>query len=316
MNKNIRKTACLISVVICTRNRVDLLRDAIQSVCDQEYASENFEIIVVDNGSVDDTATLVQGFCDTYSFVRYVMEPKLGLSHARNRGWQEARGEYVAYLDDDAKASPQWLKVASLVIQDASPAALGGPYKSFHKTVHPVWFKEQYGSRSMADQPGPLNNFLSGGNFFVRRDILSHLGGFDPTLGMAGNRVAYAEEVHLQRRICEEIPGAVVYYHPDILIYHLVRAEKYDLKWRLTSSFASGRDLYFSKLKRKRPVSQMVFTAKVLLEFFDVVFGFLVRNRKQYPFWQNYVYERVGKWFAKLGYSYAPWTHIIKSARQ
>ncbi|MEE8471432.1 MAG: glycosyltransferase family A protein [Dehalococcoidia bacterium] len=94
-----------VSAIICTHNRSDYLRQAIQSLADQTLPTEQYEVIVVDNGSTDNTRAVVEGF-DHIANLRYVYEPILGLSQARNTGWQNARGEYIAFMDDDAIGYP------------------------------------------------------------------------------------------------------------------------------------------------------------------------------------------------------------------
>lgn len=309
MKDQTEESTFVFSVVICTHNRVKYLRDAIQSVCDQEFASQDFEILVVDNASTDDTQRVILTFCESYPFVRYLAEPKVGLSHARNRGWQEAKGEYIAYLDDDAKASSHWLSAAHQVIREHSPEALGGPHRAFFDQPKPAWFKESYGSRFPAEKPGPLERgFLIGNNFFVRRDVFTQVGGFDPRFGMTGNTIAYAEEVHLQHRIRDHIPGAVIYYDPEILIYHLVRLEKHTLWWRLSSSFASSRDYYRSHAGEDAHLSTILGnTVKLFSEFLALGFKFIFRDRRQFPFWQNFIYEQVRLTVGKAGKVFASW---------
>ncbi len=97
-----------IAAIICTHNRDHYLGDAIDSLLAQEGV--NYEILVVDNGSTDDTKQVVESRLSS-PHVNYVYEPILGLSVARNRGAKETTSPILAYLDDDAIASPQWLRV-------------------------------------------------------------------------------------------------------------------------------------------------------------------------------------------------------------
>jgi len=91
----------MISVIVCTYNRAELLRELLPTLCEQTVAFTQYEVIVIDNGSTDHTKTVAAVFAARYPQVRYCYEPRQGLSHARNRGWQEAKGDYVAYIDDD-----------------------------------------------------------------------------------------------------------------------------------------------------------------------------------------------------------------------
>ena len=98
-----------ISAVVCTLNRATYLARAVESLVNQTYPKEYYEIIVVDNGSTDNTREVVEQFSQC-AIIRYIYEPVKGLSQARNTGWQAAAGKYVAYLDDDAIARPRWLE--------------------------------------------------------------------------------------------------------------------------------------------------------------------------------------------------------------
>jgi len=103
-----------ISVVVCTHNRATLLGQALESLVGQTLNAARYEIIVVNNCSTDDTPGIVERFkgSRTIPLLRSVDEPALGLGHARNRGWQVAQGEYVAFMDDDARADSHWLEQA------------------------------------------------------------------------------------------------------------------------------------------------------------------------------------------------------------
>lgn len=99
----------LISAIICTHNRDNYLGAAIDSLLTQDFAS-GFEVIVVDNGSSDRTRSVVEQRAN-HPHLKYVYEPVIGLSVARNTGAQVASSEILAYLDDDAVASRGWLQV-------------------------------------------------------------------------------------------------------------------------------------------------------------------------------------------------------------
>lgn len=185
-----------ISVIICTYNRADLLATVLQSVCEQTLDTTAYEVIVVDNHSTDATADVSHSFVCRYPNVRYCFEPRQGLSYARNRGWQEAKGDYVGYIDDDCQAPAEWLAVAKEMIDSVSPALFGGPALAFYNTSKPDWFHDHYESYRQAQPAGPLNpdEFISGMNMFWEKVLLRQLGGFDPKLGMAGAQLGYGEE--------------------------------------------------------------------------------------------------------------------------
>jgi len=294
-----------ISVVICTYNRAELLRGAIQSVLGQEYPVKDYELIIVDNNSTDFTHIVVEEFLSQYAHVRYILETNVGLSHARNRGWQEARGEYVGYLDDDAKASLGWLSAAEDVARNIHPEAFGGPFYAFYNSTKPVWFKDEYGSHVQGDVARPLLNheYLDGGNMFIRRELLSCHGGFHIDLGMKGTKIAYGEETHFFKQLRADDKNSVLFYDPAIYIYHLVRKDKMNL-WAVPKRFYfsgvySARVNNLQKQNRAGLVFQILnISIRVFLFFFR---GLVVRDKAKYPYFENYLYESLFFNFLELG---------------
>ena len=300
----------LISVCIYTFNRADLLVDALESVCNQTLPSELFEVVVVDNRSTDGTREVVRDFEKLQSNLQYFYEECQGISYAKNRGWKEANGEYVGFLDDDGMAPPDWLGIAAGVIRLRSPDLLGGPFYPSYLGQKPVWFKDEYGAFSLGDQAKELispDEYLSGGNLFIRRKLLEHMGGFDPGLGMQGKQIGYGEETAFIRRVRRENPRAQIYYEPRLYIYHRVRPEKMRFAWQLHHRFAQGRDGYltFSDGAHRMTLRHMIgILALPVVIAIEATFGVFFRNRKSYPYAQNYYYERVFQRIATFGKLY------------
>jgi len=307
-----QKDSFPISVVVCTHNRADLLGDVLQTLVGLSLDKSSYEIIVVDNNSADRTRQLTKEYCDRFANIRYCYESQCGLSYARNRGWQEARGSYVAYLDDDCKVPTQWLTVAKEVIDQIRPAAFGGPYYAFYDSPKPYWWKDAYGAFEQSPDAQSLQHdeYLRGGNMFFRRETLEALGGFDSALGMSGNKLGYGEETELQRRIYAEMADELIYYDPRLYVFHLVRLNKMSLCWILSSHFASGRSLPHILQQRVCPVNVqlklklLTQAALVSLKFLaDCCIGLLQRDRKRYPYLQNYLYENsAAKYMVPLGH--------------
>ena len=128
------------SVIVCTLNRSSLLDGCLASLAAQRLASDEYEIVVVDNGSTDGTRGLVKRWMRDLGNIRLEVEPVTGLSRARNAGIRAARGEVVAFLDDDALASEQWL-TALLEAYTRSPdvGAVVGPVSLVWLVDRPSW---------------------------------------------------------------------------------------------------------------------------------------------------------------------------------
>ena len=129
------------------------------------------------------------------------------------------RGETVGFLDDDAKVPPEWLRVAQEICQIFGPATFGGPYCAFYLSPKPAWYKDEYGSWVQGAQARCIgeNEYLVGGNIFIRRAILEVLGGFDPSFGMKGNLIRYGEETALIEKIRHQQEDNCLYYDPRTL---------------------------------------------------------------------------------------------------
>ena len=299
----------MISVVICTYNRADLLANALRSVCEQSLGSDEYEVIVVDNNSTDHTREVVERFVGAYPNVRYCLETQVGLSHARNRGWQEAKGEYVAYTDDDCEVPPEWLAVAKEIVGERSPVVFGGPYQAFYMSQKPPWYKDSYGSMDYGPAARCLSSgeALAGNNMFFRRQALVDSGGFDAKLGMTGGQVGYGEDNEIQNRLGVRHGNCAIYYDPRLTLGHLVRAEQMTIRWVLRAHVAKGRYRYWtsqariSNASRNRAVT-VVKAATVMLVFArDCLRGLFFRDRERYPYYQNWLYERAAWRLAGLG---------------
>ena len=142
-----------------------------------------------------------------------------------------------------ARRPPQWLTAASEIIDEHAPAVFGGPYYAFYQSSKPNWWDDQYGAFELSSESHMLEpeEFLRGGNLFIRRSLLSKLKGFDVRLGMSGQRLGYGEETELQDRVREMAPNERLYYDSNMYVHHLVRREKMTWRWILRSWFASGR---------------------------------------------------------------------------
>lgn len=232
----------VLSVIVCTYRRPALLRQALQSLVDQELSPEHFEVVVVDNNSKDETQSVVQSFRDVSKNFRYVHEEKQGLSHSRNRGCEEARGDYVVYLDDDAKAHPAYLSTVLDTILTYAPDIMGGPIYPYYTDRRPAWFKDEYEIRRHAKETGwSTKCSISGSSFVIKKDLLKALGGFNPNLGMVGDRVRLGEEKAVLNLYRKRPPSQQkVFYHLDCIVYHHVPRAKMRALYLLKRYFVAG----------------------------------------------------------------------------
>ena len=198
-------TPC-ISVVVCTYNGSRTLRDCLEGVAALDYP--DLDAIVVDDGSTDSVPEIAAEFP-----VRLIRTANRGLSAARNTGWQAARGEIVAYLDDDARPDPHWLRYLAHAYASGDHVAIGGP------NIAPPgdgWIAD-----AVANAPGgPMHVLVSdteaehipGCNMSFRRSALEAVGGFDPRYRTAG------DDVDLCWRLMDR--GGTIGFHPGAMVWH------------------------------------------------------------------------------------------------
>lgn len=245
----------LLSVVVCTYNRASLLADCLLSLANQTIDKDLFEVIVVDNNSTDGTEKVVREISGKYANFRYVKEQIQGLSSARNRGWCEAIGSHVAYIDDDARAAPNWCERILLAFGTVSPSpiAVGGEVHPFYEISPPKWFSDEFeirswGSGSCFLQPPRAGYGFSGSNMAFPREVLQHYQGFSTRYGMSGGKLEVGEETDLFSRIYSNTP--LFWYDPDIKVFHWVPKNNMRVSYRFWRSFKGGESL--ASIERKK----------------------------------------------------------------
>ena len=234
-----------IAAIICTHNRDTYLGAAIESLLAQEQ--EDFEVIVVNNRSTDGTKDVINAYRDHPKF-KAVDEPVLGLSSARNRGAKETQAPILAYLDDDAIASPQWLKILTKAFADQAKLAIAGGRVTLiwpEDQSCPPWLSENLtqalGFYNLGDktldiqEPGLTPRGL---NYSIRRDFLEQVGGFDTNLGRVGKNLLSNEELFMTELALSK--GWQVAYLPEALVAHNVAPERLHPAWFLNRSWWQG----------------------------------------------------------------------------
>ncbi len=239
-----------ISAIICTHNRDRYLGLAIDSLLTQSLPASDFEIIVIDNASTDRTKAIVEarGLGANADRFHYIYESKLGLSTARNTGAQAAKAPIIAYLDDDAVASPQWLEeLLTAYDQDEKLAIAGGKVTLIwiDGMTAPNWLSGELagnlGSYDLGDQPQSITvpgQTPRGLNYSLRQSFLQSVNGFDLNLGRVGKNLLSNEELHMTALALDH--GWNVAYLPQALVAHHVAPERVNRNWFLQRGWWQG----------------------------------------------------------------------------
>ncbi len=232
-----------LTVVICTYNRAHILSEALTSLLQQTVSPKDFSVLIIDNNSTDDTQNVVLSFKDKFISLRIILETNQGLSHARNRALKECQTEWLAFLDDDAKAHPDWVETILQTMEKGNFDAFGGPYYAWHHYgPAPRWLPKSFGTYESSQGYGLLggNTYIPGGNSVVRCEAARSVGTFSTKLGMNGNRCSYGEETQFFERM--RAAGYRMGYVPQLKINHCVLPHKYSLHWQFKSTFTIARD--------------------------------------------------------------------------
>jgi glycosyltransferase involved in cell wall biosynthesis len=232
-----------ISLIICTRNRAGPLVRCLAAVAGLNHAGR-WELIVVDNGSSDDTAAVVAAFAAEQRFpVRCVSQPVKGLSNARNAGVAVAIGDLVFFTDDDCYVESGTLDAVAAAFADPGIGYASGRVRLFDPDDYPVTINE-----SLQPLRFPARRFLpagmvKGANLAFRRAVLDAIGPFDPLFGSGG--LFPSEDADAAMRA--SLAGWDGAYDPDIVVWHHHGRKQADVA-DLYRSYDIGRGAFHAKL--------------------------------------------------------------------
>lgn len=211
-------------------------------------------MIVVDNGSTDATMEVMDELQASHPNLRYVNESVIGLSQARNRGIAEATGNIVAFIDDDAEASFDWLETILQAIEADDVVAVGGRICLRWPGERPSWLPDsldgyysKFDPRFSTQRKINYPRYPYGTNMAIRRDVALKIGGFSTRLGRSGRSLRSGEEKEFFRQV--HMRELNVVYAPDAVVLHHVMPERISPKWLVRRAFAQGRsDLIVRRL--------------------------------------------------------------------
>jgi GT2 family glycosyltransferase len=234
-----------VTVAVCTRDRTQSLRGCLDALVELDYPA--LDLLVVDNAPGSDaTDRLVR----QYPAVRYVCEPRPGLDWARNRAIAEARGEIIAYTDDDVVVDAGWVKaLAEVFAEDPQLMAVTGlvvPYEletdaqllferygGFGRGFVRRWYRRDPGKGSKDTLHIGAGRFGTGANMAYRHSLFEHIGGFDPALDV-GTVTNGGGDLEMFFRVLQE--GYTLVYEPAAVVRHCHRRDYAQLRTQLTNN--------------------------------------------------------------------------------
>jgi glycosyltransferase involved in cell wall biosynthesis len=238
-----------ISAIICTRDRSTYLARCLKALAHQTLAANRYEVIIVDNGSSDDTGDVAASFCRRNANFRYLREDRPGLAIARNSGIAISSSEIVAFTDDDAEPEPSWLQRALARFEEhpQEAAIVGGDVIPVFEAERPAWLSDDLlrplsAGLKWSTEP----RFLRAGEWLVevnaayKKKVLLQIGGFPEHLGRVGE-LLLSGEGGVDRLIRRA--GFRLFYDPSILVRHNIPAARLTRTWFRRRSFWQGVSL-------------------------------------------------------------------------
>ncbi|MGX5726584.1 glycosyltransferase family 2 protein [Metapseudomonas otitidis] len=283
----------MISVIIPTRNRSNLLAQALQSIVYQRLESSLFEVLVVDNGSSDSTPDVIEFYKGKMPNLIGIYAPEPGLHNGRHAGMQRAKGEILVFADDDIEALPTWLESISEAFQDSGVAMVGGNNYPYFLEEPPRWLRRlwersncqgYYSIPSLSviefvSAPTEISPHLVWGcNFSIRKEILLEAGGFHPD-GMPQELIRFRGDGETYVSSFVENSKMKCVFHPGASVYHKVTPERMTIRYFYQRGFNQGVSDSFTRL-RESQLGASTISHKV--GFFLRAFNFVIHKKNEF----------------------------------
>jgi glycosyltransferase involved in cell wall biosynthesis len=263
----------VISIVLCTFNRHRVLEETVRSFFDCRLDGIDYELLIVDNNSADETREFGERLAGRNPHVRYVLEERQGLSHARNRGIGESRGEIIAFVDDDVYFSPHWLKaLESSFGRNGGVACIGGKVVPHFESGRPTWIEDSllwiYGVTRYGEQEREIRppEIPIGCNMAFRRAVFERIGGFHTSLGRKGENLLSGEEKQLFNDAANA--GMKTLYSPDVQVSHRIPPSRTTRKWILSRLYWEGISDVAMKQIGIEPLTRVLLAKKAIKTLF------------------------------------------------
>ena len=239
-----------VTVCLCTHNRPDYVRGCLAGLQRQSLPADQFDIVVVDSGSSGDAPARLAALVADIPNARMIRIDLPGVSLARNAGAAAARGDYVAYIDDDAIPAPDWVAQIQACIVDASgvPAVLGGRILPVWEVPLPAWWPrslrgvlsiiETEGKGAYGDAALPPTLAPFGANMIVHVPTMRSVGGFCVGVGRDGRVLLSDEDVQLAWRL--QRAGYAVRFDSRVVVHHQIQAGRMTPDWLLRRMYWQG----------------------------------------------------------------------------
>ena len=270
----------MLSVIIPTRNRADLLQLALQSMQSQTLPAASFEVLVIDNDSTDNTKQVLASFQQHLGNLRYFFEPTPGLHVGRHLGMKMAKSDILVYADDDIKSFPTWLESIAESFQNKDVALVGGKNLPNFESETPDWILHMWRQNAnghrilgylsildLGNKAKEINPYhVFGCNFAIRKSVLLGSNGFHPDafpqkfIHFRGDG-----ESHISNYI--QSKKLVTIYNPKASVYHWVPKRRMTVEYFCRRAYNQGISDSYAAVRKAQGAVQFPNQDTVTLRF-------------------------------------------------
>lgn len=309
----------ILSIVIPTKNRADLLRKVLESVEKQPADQNTFEVILIDNGSTDETKDVAKEYKAKIKNCRYFYDARPGLHVGRNRGLLESRGELVGYLDDDVILFPNWINTVITAFKDEEVMYVGGSVIPYDMSVLTPDFRAKHEiQRGLYQYSHAISCFWErgitendtriheaqefiGANCVYRKSVLRACRGFHPD-GMPNHLLMYRGdgESYVREYIFAHKMKAL--YYAQASVYHMIDVNRVSDSYIKYMYFRGGISYMYTSLRMsglKSGIKKIILDTLFVLKRQKDIYTF---RGECYLLAYYFFYKRVRNWVHKEDY--------------
>lgn len=268
-----------VSIIVPTLNRYDLLKLFLNSLLKQTVPLDEFEVLIIDNGSTDNTKDLVKEFRGLLN-LRYLYEPRNGLHYGRHLGFVESKAEIITYADDDIIAFPTWIEsIITSFNKDKNIMLVGGNNYPKFESQPPKWILDLWNTVSNGEKKitwlsvidmGNIAKYISskniyGCNYSVRKVLLKETGGFHPD-GFSKKNILFRGdgENHVTDFVLNN--NYKIFFNPGASVYHFVPTKRMSIDYVKNRYFNEGISCSFLTIRKTNGCSFINVLSRIKLK--------------------------------------------------
>ena len=288
----------VLSITICTYNRIEYLKKCLKSILDQTQGSEIIEINIIDNNSTDTTKDYVIELQKKFPEVNYFVEKRQGISFARNLSFEVCKGMFLAFVDDDAVINKNWLEALLNELKNQNENIIyGGPIYPNFESIPEDWIDKDYFIRKFKDTDGFLGTIkskegFSGGNMCIAKNLFLKSEKFNTEIGMTGGNLGLGEEPDFFYKLIMKNKDVKLYNICEMSITHSeasYKLEKEYLRDRiiLNANQFTKRTLFHENLL----MTTFILLSKLIVQSIKLIISFFLQifvSNHKFKFLKSY----------------------------